>query len=335
MLNIEIPEIEDGSRLDRCVRRLLGNINQANLEKLLRSGNILLEEKKSKSSVKVRTGQFISYSDYILFEKEYKKDKFSISTKKYYNDLYNEILITQTKDWLAINKPNGLAVQGGSSQIYHVNNMLNCVFYNKDIPKLVHRLDKDTSGILLIAKHQKSAQELTKYFKDHKIIKTYLAIVSPAPHLDQGLINLPLIKTGVDGNQKVKIDKFRGKEALTEYKVLDRVGSRVALVALSPKTGRTHQLRVHLEALNSPIVGDTKYKGDSSIITSNSFIMKHESINKIKWNPNDQNNLQLHALSLMLPSNELIEAKLPQQFKQNMKFIGLTLPKNVNRLFVT
>jgi 23S rRNA pseudouridine955/2504/2580 synthase len=334
MLNIEIPKIEDGSRLDRCLRRLLGNINQSNLEKLLRSGNILLEKKKTKSSVKVRTGQFLSYSDHIVFEKEYKKDKFSISTKKYYNDLYNEILINQTEDWLAINKPNGLAVQGGSSQIYHVDNMLNCVFNNKEVPKLVHRLDKDTSGILLIAKHQKSAQELTKYFKDHKIIKTYLAIVSPAPHSEQGLIDLPLIKTGVDGNQKVKIDKIRGKEALTEYKVLDRVGSRIALVALSPKTGRTHQLRVHLESLNSPIVGDTKYKGNNSIITSNSSILKHESINKIKWNPIDQNNLQLHALSLMLPSNELIEAKLPEQFKQNMKFIGLTLPKNVNKLFL-
>ena len=333
MLNKVIPKTEDGSRLDRCIRRLLGNINQANLEKLLRSGQILLAEKKVKSSVKVISGQLINYSENIVFEKQYKKDEFSEKTKKYYNDLYKEILIKETKDWLAINKPNGLAVQGGSSQNYHVDDMLKCVFYNKDIPKLVHRLDKDTSGVLLIAKTQTSAQELTKYFKDHKINKIYLALVSPSPNLDFGSIKLPLIKSGIDGSQRVRVDRNIGKEAITEYKVLDHVGSRVALVALNPKTGRTHQLRVHLESINSPILGDNKYKGLDGILSSNEELSSHDSINQIKWSTNNKINLQLHALSLRLPNKEFIEAKLPEQFKQNIKFLGLTLPNNINKLF--
>ena len=333
MLNKKIPNDQDRSRFDRCIRRLLGNINQAVLEKYLRSGEILLENEKKKSSTKVRAGQLINYSKNINFNQEYKKDSFSLNTKKYYSDLYKKILIQQTNKYLAINKPNGLPVQGGSSQNIHVDDMLKCVFNNINVPKLVHRLDKDTSGVLLIAKNQVAAKELSANFREHEIVKTYLALVSPCPTTDSGFINLPLIKSGVDGDQRVIVDKERGKYATTEYKVLDKVGARVALVALYPKTGRTHQLRVHLEHINAPIVGDNKYKGLNGIFSSSRDLTGHDSITQIKWKSNNKNNLQLHAFSLKLPNNELIVAEPTKEFKQNLQFLGLTLPKNINNIF--
>ena len=334
LLSIEIPEAENGSRIDRCIRRLLGNINQSILEKHLRSGSILLENKKIKSSFKVSVGQLIEYSSYIDFENKRIKEYINEDRYKYYEKLYNTILIKKTKDYIAINKPSGLAVQGGSSQKFHVDEMLKYIFKDQNIPKLVHRIDKDTSGLLLIANNLISAQKLSIFFKEHKIIKTYLALVSPSPKVDSGFINLPILKKGEDGNQRMKVDYDKGKVSLTEYKVLDKVGSRVALVALSPKTGRTHQLRVHLEHINSPIVGDKKYKGLPGIYTSDSDLNDHDSISQIKWSSEKNNNLQLHAYSLQLPNNELIEAELNKEFKNNIKFLGLLLPKNVSKIFL-
>ena len=333
MLSIKVPNTQDESRLDRCIRRLLGNINQAILEKYLRSGEILLENEKVKSSIKVKAGQYIYYSNHITFNQEYKKDSFSLNSKKYYLDLYEKIIIQQNIKYLAINKPNGLSVQGGSSQNIHVDDMLKCVFNNINVPKLVHRLDKDTSGVLLIAKDHLAAKELSAYFREHKIVKTYLALVSPCPKTNSGFIDLPLIKSGVDGTQRVTVDKEMGKQAITEYKVLDKVGARVALVALYPKTGRTHQLRVHLEHIKAPIVGDNKYKGLNGILSSSTDLAGHDSITQIKWKSSNKNNLQLHAFSLRLPNNDLIVAELPEEFKQNLKFLGLILPKNINNLF--
>ena len=334
MLSIKIPETEDGSRIDRCIRRILGNINQGILEKYLRSGLILLENKKIKSSVKVSFGQLIEYSSQIDFENKKNKEYTNEDKKKYYENLYKKMFITQTDDYIAINKPNGLAVQGGSSQKYHIDDMLKYIFNFKSIPKLVHRIDKDTSGLLLIAKDQISAKKISNLFKEHKIIKTYLAIVSPCPQNDTGLIDVPILKKGADGKQKMKVEYKKGKPSITHYKVLDKVGSRVALIALYPKTGRTHQLRVHLEHINAPIVGDNKYKGLSGIYNSGEKLNEHDNISKIKWDAEDVNNLQLHAYCIRMPTNEIIEADLNEEFKINLNFLGLVLPKYIKNIFV-
>ena len=131
--------------------------------------------------------------------------------------------------------------------------MLKCISTENNLLKLVHRIDKDTSGLLLIAKENKVAKKFTSFFKDRKIIKTYLANVSPCPNDHGGTIDLPLSKSGTKHYQRMSVDQNMGKRAITDYKVLDKVGSRVALVALFPKTGRTHQLRVHLEYITAPI----------------------------------------------------------------------------------
>ena len=192
MRNIQVPNSENGSRFDRCLRRLLGYINQPLLEKSLRLGLILLDKKKTKSSFKVKTGQIIFYSSEIKFENIDIKKDFDNQTKIYYRNLYNKIFIKETEEYLALNKPSGLAVQGGSSQKYHIDGMLRCLFNENNTPKLIHRIDKDTSGLLLVAKNQQTAMKFSKYFQKRKIIKTYLAIVSHCPKNEKGTIDLPI-----------------------------------------------------------------------------------------------------------------------------------------------
>ena len=334
MLNIKIPEKEDGTRLDRCIRRLLGQINQSLLEKFLRSGMILLDGKKTKSSTKVSSGQELNYSQKISFEGTYRVKNTSECNDKYYNNLFKKIFIKETSEYIAINKPCGLAVQGGSKQKFHIDDMLKYISTDNISLKLVHRIDKDTSGLLLLAKDNKAAKKFTSFFKDRKIIKTYLAIVSPCPNYDIGTIDLPLSKSSTKNYQRISVDQNIGKRAITEYKVVDKVGQRVALVALYPKTGRTHQLRVHLEYINAPIVGDNKYRGLSEVYMSSQNLPEHKKLSQIKWIPNNIKNLQLHAYSITIPQSETITAEVSEDFKQNLKFLGLKLPSKLHDIFI-
>ena len=130
------------------------------------------------------------------------------------------------------------------------------------------------------------------------------------------------------------MDSKGGKRAISEYKVVDRVGSRVALVALYPKTGRTHQLRVHLEYINAPIVGDNKYRGLSEVYSTSKNLPEHKKLSQIKWIPNNIKNLQLHAYSIRIPESEIITAEVSEDFKQNLKFLGLKLPKKLHDIFI-
>ncbi len=334
MLSIKIPEKEHGTRLDRSVRRLLGQINQSLLEKFLRFGMILLDGKKAKSSTKVFYGQVLNYSQKISFEKPHQIKRISQYNEKYYKNLFKKIFIKETNEYIAINKPSGLAVQGGSKQKFHVDDMLKFISTNNVSLKLIHRIDKDTSGLLLLAKENKAAKKFASFFKYQKIIKTYLAIVSPSPNVDVGTIDLPLSKSGTKKYQRMSVDQNMGKRAITEYKVVDKVGSRVALVALYPKTGRTHQLRVHLEYINAPIVGDNKYRGLSEVYISPQNLPEHKKLSHIKWIPNNIKNLQLHAYSIRISKSEIITADVSEDFKQNLKFLGLKLPKNLHNIFI-
>jgi len=333
MASLIIPISEDGSRLDRCIRRTLGNINQGLLEKYLRSGFILLDKKKVKSSEKVKSGQLLQYSEKINFSNSITDRKLNQVSENFYKTLYDQIYIKENNNYIAFNKPSGIAVQGGSGIKYNIDEMLQYKFGKNKTPKLIHRIDKDTSGLLLVAKNQISAKKFANYFKEKKILKIYLALVSPVPKKESGTINSSLIKSGIEGNQKMIIDDNNGKISITEYKVLNEVGSRVGLLALYPKTGRTHQLRVHLESINAPILGDRKYTGLSDVFSSAINLPGHKNVSNIKWKPDNIKNLQLHAFSITLPSGEIIEAPLTDEFKRNLDFLGLTLPSNLNHIF--
>ena len=333
MASLVIPTSEDGSRLDRCIRRILGNINQGLLEKHLRSGFILLDNKKVKSSEKVKSGQLLQYSEKLNFSNLTTDRKLNQVSENFYKTLYDQIYIKENDNYIALNKPSGLAVQGGSGIKYNIDEMLKYKFGKNKTPKLIHRIDKDTSGLLLVAKDQISAKKFANYFKERKILKVYLALVSPIPKIESGTINSSLIKSGIEGNQKMVIDNDNGKVAITEYKVLNDIGSRVGLIALYPKTGRTHQLRVHLESINAPIMGDRKYKGLSDVYSSALNLPGHKNVSNIKWKPDNIKNLQLHAYCITLPSGETIEAPITDEFKRNLDFLGLDLPSNINNIF--
>jgi 23S rRNA pseudouridine955/2504/2580 synthase len=175
-----------------------------------------------------------------------------------YSDKFKKFIshiIFEDDNLVAINKPSGLAVQGGSGVKISVDDYIRSKNW-----QLVHRLDKDTSGVLLIAKNNETADLLTEIFKNKQIQKTYLAYVIGVPKKKSGTVNIPLKKKFVKKNEKVYPDMADGKEAITHYKVLEDFAD-YALVELNPITGRTHQLRVHMKEIGHAIMNDPKYGG--------------------------------------------------------------------------
>ena len=200
-----------------------------------------------------------------------------------------------------------MAVQGGTNTSRHVDGMLEALrFELNEKPKLVHRIDKDTSGVLVLARNRTWADRLTKAFREHTLPKTYLALVNSCPKNPAGEIKAPLEKCG--GKSLVSPD---GKPAATVYKTLDEVGSKFALVEASPLTGRTHQIRAHMEYIGCPIVGDDKYFGGEKR-------QKYASI---------PDKLYLHAykidLSALYNKKTVIKAALPEHFKKALAALGI------------
>ena len=161
---------------------------------------------------------------------------------------------------IVLDKPPGLAVQGGTATERHVDGLLDSLrFGNPERPRLVHRLDKETSGILVIARTAAAAAFLTRAFREKTTRKTYWAVVVGRPKLARGRIDLPLAKMAGHGGERVRPDIEEGRRAVTYYQVIDSAGTQASWLALMPVTGRTHQLRVHCAAIGTPILGDAKY----------------------------------------------------------------------------
>jgi 23S rRNA pseudouridine955/2504/2580 synthase len=175
-------------------------------------------------------------------------------------------VIYEDKDIIILNKPAGLAVQGGSKTVDHIDRLLEGLQRKEDAtpPKLVHRLDKETSGLLILARTTESAQYLTHLFKTKDIHKTYLAVVIGTLPARSGKVDFPLKKIPIKGHEKMRVDED-GVEAMTLYEVLSKRGD-LTFVELKPLTGRTHQLRAHMAALDCPIMGDDKYGGRAAFL---------------------------------------------------------------------
>jgi 23S rRNA pseudouridine955/2504/2580 synthase len=169
---------------------------------------------------------------------------------------------------LVINKPPGLATQGGTKTESHVDGLLDALCFELDSrPKLVHRLDKDTSGALLLARSARAAGHFSKAFSSRTARKVYWALVVGVPEIHDGFIDLPLAKQPGTGGEKMHVDEKEGQPARSRYRVVERAGNRCCWVELQPYTGRTHQLRVHMAAIGHPIVGDGKYGGKDAFLT--------------------------------------------------------------------
>ena len=293
-----IPESEDQSRLDRCLRRNLGKINQSLLEKSLRNKHILLDGKRAKASDKIEKNQVITYVSSLFFKDEKVFSTISKNKKNFYLKLYKKILVNENKDWVVLNKPNKIAVQGGTGQNKNIDELLRSISNDCQF-KLVHRLDKDTSGILVIAKNLKTAKIFNDFFKNKRIIKLYLAVISPPPSKNEQYITSNIEKSSFSNVRKMTTSVVSGKFAKTYMKILVK-NSKYAVTLLYPITGRTHQLRVHMNYLGCSIIGDNKYKLNENFQDNENF-------------------LKLHSYTIKFPNEDFIKAPLPEHFINFMK----------------
>ncbi|MFZ5745748.1 MAG: RluA family pseudouridine synthase [Pseudomonadota bacterium] len=300
---------DDGVRLDRWFKRHLPQIGFAMISRWARTGQIRVDGKRADPADRLSAGQVVRVPP--------GGDAPAKGGAKPRRELSEEeiaraeaMVITQDRAAIVLNKPPGLATQGGSGMKEHVDGLLDAFAHDGPRPRLVHRLDKDTSGVLLIARTPGSAAYFSKRFSGRTARKIYWAIITGVPDIADGLIELPLAKQPGTGGEKMMVDKSgEGQSARTRYRVLDRAGNRAAWVELQPLTGRTHQLRVHMAAIGHPIVGDGKYGGPEAFLSG--------SISR---------KMHLHARRLIIdhPDGDVIDvrAELPEHFANTMASLG-------------
>jgi 23S rRNA pseudouridine955/2504/2580 synthase len=300
---------EDGAgRLDRWFRRHYPGLGHGHLEKLLRTGQIRVDGKRARAGDPVAPGQAIRVPPLPLPSPA----GASVPRVRPQDVALLRDAVLYRDDWaIVVNKPAGLAVQGGTNIGRHVDGLLDTLRFDADErPRLVHRLDKDTSGVLLIARNAAAASFFARAFRDKTTRKIYWAAVVGLPGLPRGRIDLALAKHAGPGGERVEPDDEDGKSAVTYYRVIDQTGDRASWLALLPVTGRTHQLRAHCAALGTPIIGDRKYGGAADhlagIVTAKG--------------------LHLHARSLVIPSPAggllRVTAPLPPHMRETWDRLG-------------
>ena len=253
-------------RIDRWTRLKIGKIPQGLIEKYLRSGKIKINKKRIKSSTKVKTNDIIDFFN-LEFKETILQKKIKFEPSKEIIKSNEDQIIDNNENFIVLNKSSGISVQGGTkSKKNLVDIFAKSEIFQGTKPYSVHRLDKDTSGVFIMAKTRESAQLLTSLFRLRKVHKTYLAICHGELDKDTGEWINDLVR--FDGEKKI-IEK-----AKTIYKVLDK-NSEASLVELKPITGRKHQLRKQLYALGQPIFGDIKYKLSNSARGLNKNLMLH------------------------------------------------------------
>ena len=281
-----VDSTSNDMRIDRWIRNHLGKIPQGLIEKNLRSGKIKLNRKKIKSSYKVKTNDKIELFNFNFEVKNIQK-KLKFEPSKDIIRSNEDLIIDNNDDFIILNKSSGISVQGGTkSKKNLIDIFAKSEIFKNSKPYSVHRLDKDTSGVFIIAKNRQSAQLLTSLFRLRKVHKTYLAICHGQIDKNSGEWNHDLIR--YDGKKKI-IEKSK-----TLFRVIDK-NSEASLVELKPITGRKHQLRKQLYALGKPIFGDTKYRLSNSNKGINKKLMLHSY--EIKFKINDIK----HTYTALLP----------------------------------
>jgi len=309
---IQVKSQDDGIRLDRWFARHYPELKNGQLQRLLRGKNIRVNGKKATTAQHLSVGDEIRVPPLTVSE----KSNLPRDLSKADIDFMKSLVIYKDEDVIVLNKPAGLAVQGGSKTERHIDGMLDALRFEKDEkPHLVHRLDKDTSGVLVLGRTANAAAKLAESFKSREAHKIYWAVVVGKPKLLSGKIDAPLSKlSGKGGGEQMKIDYDNGQRAITLYRTIDSLGQKASWLELSPLTGRTHQLRVHAaEALNTPIIGDGKYGGERS------FAVGIENNKK----------LHLHARAIRLPHpvKGILEvvAELPKHMLDTFDFLGFNV----------
>ena len=262
---------EGDQRLDRWLKRHFPHVSQGRVEKACRTGDIRVDGAKVKASTRVEVGQQVRLPPLPVVEPKPKEATPRISAAD--QAMILATVLYRDDALIVINKPAGLASQGGSGTTKHVDGLAEALRFGlEERPRLVHRLDKDTSGLLVLARTRTAAAALTAAFRSRETRKIYWAVVAGVPHPKMGSIKYGLVKAGGHGDggegekmrciHPAEVDKTAGaKRAHTNYAVLSALGRRAAWVAMEPITGRTHQLRAHMAEMGHPIIGDGKYGG--------------------------------------------------------------------------
>ena len=299
---VKIKPEDDGIRLNRWFLKEYPSLTLGRLQKLLRTKQIKVDGKKAEANTRLSAGQELRLPP--LDNEKAIKNPDVVSKSD--TDFIQSMIIFKDDNIIVLNKPSGLAVQGGTNTNRHIDGMLEALkFENSEKPKLVHRIDKDTSGVLVLARNRRYAELLTKAFREHMLQKTYLVLAIGNLKNPEGEIKIALDKVG----EKME-PSDEGKKAVTRFKVLDTAGEKFTLLTAEPLTGRTHQIRAHMECAGCPILGDNKYFGQSR-----------------KRFPELSSKLHLHAykidLSPVYNKKLVVKAPLPDYFKNDIKFLGL------------
>ncbi len=310
--NIEVKPDDDDVRIDRWFKRHFPGVSFGQLQKIMRKGEVRLDGKRVKGKERVFAGQIVRVPP--LGENAKKP------APKNPRPRLSEQDIKDVRSWviyeddavIAINKPAGLPTQGGTGQSCHVDGLLDALKGSSEHrPKLVHRLDKDTSGTLLLGRSPKAAAVLAKAFQGRETDKRYWALVAGTPKERDGRISVRMDKVAAKGHERMVVSAD-GKPSLTDYSVIESAGQMASWLALKPHTGRTHQLRLHCAEMGHPIVGDGKYGGQAAFLTG--------AISR---------KLHLHSRFITFPHPDggmlTVTAPLPEHITASFDFLGFTV----------
>ena len=304
-----VTEDDDGIRLDRWFKRNMPEVSFNLVSRWARTGQLRLGGKRAVPGDRVEAGQEIRVPPVqkapTRTAREARREPLTPDEEQF----VREMVIYEDPNAFVLSKPPGLATQGGTKTHQHLDRLLDGLADERGRPKLVHRLDKDTSGALLVARTARAAGHFAKAFSGRTARKVYWGLVVGVPGAGEGLIDAPLAKQPGTGGEKMHVSEEHGLSAKTRWRVVDRAGNRAAWVELQPLTGRTHQLRAHMAAIGHPIVGDAKYGGAEAFLTG--------GISR---------KLHLHARRIRIdaPDNGVIDvtAELPPHFSESLATLG-------------
>jgi 23S rRNA pseudouridine955/2504/2580 synthase len=302
---------DDGIRLDRWFKRHLTDVSFNIVSRWARTGQLRVDGARATPGDRIAEGQVIRVPPAepvtpAPAAKGPPRPVLSPDEQAYVQSM----VIHRDPAAIVINKPPGLATQGGTRTDMHVDRLLDGLLFDLEgRPKLVHRLDKDTSGALLLARTARAAAYFSKHFSGRSARKIYWALVVGVPDIEDGLIELPIAKQPGTGGEKMHVDEEEGQPARTRYRVVERAGNRAAFVVLQPFTGRTHQLRVHMAAIGHPIVGDGKYGLQEAFLTGGISRKMHLHARRLRIDHPDGGALD-------------VSAELPSHFAESMATLG-------------
>ena len=268
-------------RLDRWFRAHFPEVGHGYLQKLLRSGQVRVDSKRVESSSRVEPGMQVRVPAIVRQPAKPKPEAATpYAVPKADRELVERMILFEDEHVMVLNKPFGIAVQGGTGTRRHIDGILAGMTDRfGDRPRLVHRLDRDTTGVLLVAKTRVAAAKLGRTFQTRSAAKTYWALVKGVPRPPQGKVEAALVKAaGPEGDRVRKAlpgEQDKAMHATTHYSVIDRVAHKAAWVSLKPVTGRQHQLRAHMALIGHPIIGDNKYQGDTVLVDSGIDMQLH------------------------------------------------------------